>query len=45
MPNPTNAEACPFLIRVFVTKGKHTPLIDFDEGRFPVSSEFQVHGW
>ncbi|WVF69766.1 hypothetical protein IAT40_004545 [Kwoniella sp. CBS 6097] len=35
----------PFLIRVFVTKGKHTPLVEFDEGNFPLRDEFQLYGW
>ncbi|WVQ98092.1 hypothetical protein IAU59_005214 [Kwoniella sp. CBS 9459] len=35
----------PFLIRVFVTKGKHTPLVEFDDGNFPLRDEFQLYGW
>ncbi|OCF45853.1 hypothetical protein I317_00341 [Kwoniella heveanensis CBS 569] len=35
----------PFLIRVFVTKGKHTPLGEFDDGNFPLRDEFQLYAW
>lgn len=40
-----DSQACPFLVRLYVTKGKHTPLIEFDDGKFPLADEFQVHGW
>ncbi|ORY30377.1 Sin3 associated polypeptide p18-domain-containing protein [Naematelia encephala] len=36
---------CPFLIRIFLTKGKHTPMLDFDDGKLPLRDEFQVYGW
>ncbi|CAD6571774.1 MAG: hypothetical protein TREMPRED_000367 [Tremellales sp. Tagirdzhanova-0007] len=39
------ADTCPFLIRLFVTKGRHVPLLEFDDGHFPVRDEFQVYGW
>ncbi|RXK34748.1 hypothetical protein M231_07990 [Tremella mesenterica] len=44
--SPSRGEStCPFLIRIFVTKGRHTPLVDFDEGKFPLRDEFPVYGW
>jgi hypothetical protein len=42
-PTPEDA-ACPFLIRIFVTR-KHTPLRDFDDNRLPTQDEFHVYGW
>nr|XP_019047117.1 hypothetical protein I302_03724 [Kwoniella bestiolae CBS 10118]OCF26047.1 hypothetical protein I302_03724 [Kwoniella bestiolae CBS 10118] len=30
---------------MFVTKGKHVPLVEFDEGNIPLRDEFQVYGW
>ncbi|WVR04663.1 hypothetical protein IAU60_001674 [Kwoniella sp. DSM 27419] len=44
-PAKESETVTPFLIRVFVTKGKHTPLVAFDEGNFPLRDEFQVYGW
>ena len=38
-------QQCPFLIRLFITKNKHTPMQDFDEGRFPEQDEFHAYGW
>ncbi|KAK8847446.1 hypothetical protein IAR55_005304 [Kwoniella newhampshirensis] len=35
----------PFLIRIFVSKGKHSPLAEFDDGNLPLRDEFQVYGW
>ncbi|ORX33927.1 Sin3 associated polypeptide p18-domain-containing protein [Kockovaella imperatae] len=39
------ASGCPFLIRLFLSKGRHAPMIDFDDGKFPIRDEFQVYGW
>ncbi|KAI9636355.1 Sin3 associated polypeptide p18-domain-containing protein [Dioszegia hungarica] len=36
---------CPFLIRLFVTKGRHTHVMEFEEGRFPLQDEFTAYGW
>ncbi|BEJ12876.1 hypothetical protein CspHIS471_0300500 [Cutaneotrichosporon sp. HIS471] len=36
--------ACPFLIRIFVTR-THTPLRDFDDNHLPMQDEFHVYGW
>lgn len=38
-------QQCPFLIRVFVTKGKHTHISEFDKGNFPLRDEFSAYGW
>ncbi|CAK9782481.1 hypothetical protein CC85DRAFT_287343 [Cutaneotrichosporon oleaginosum] len=35
--------ACPFLIRMFVTR-KHTALRDFDDNRLPTRDEYHVYG-
>ncbi|WVQ83280.1 hypothetical protein IAT38_005419 [Cryptococcus sp. DSM 104549] len=35
----------PFLIRVFVSRGRHTPISEYDKGQFPVRDEFQVYAW
>ena len=40
-----SSQTCPFLIRLFLTKGKHVPLLDFDDGKLPIRDEFQVYGW
>ncbi|WWC86856.1 uncharacterized protein L201_001735 [Kwoniella dendrophila CBS 6074] len=42
---PEEEAISPFLIRIYVTKGKHVPLIEFDEGNIPLRDEFQVYGW
>ncbi|WWC59506.1 uncharacterized protein I303_102062 [Kwoniella dejecticola CBS 10117] len=42
---PQEEDLSPFLIRILVTKGKHVPLIEFDEGNIPHRDEFQVYGW
>ncbi|WWD07619.1 hypothetical protein V865_005720 [Kwoniella europaea PYCC6329] len=42
---PEEENLSPFLIRIFVTKGKHVPLVEFDEGNIPLRDEFQVYGW
>ncbi|WWD21536.1 hypothetical protein CI109_106022 [Kwoniella shandongensis] len=42
---PDETAVSPFLIRIFVSKGKHVPLVEFDEGNFPLRDEFQVYGW
>ncbi|WRT64736.1 uncharacterized protein IL334_001670 [Kwoniella shivajii] len=42
---PDQEELSPFLIRIYVTKGKHVPLVEFDEGNIPLRDEFQVYGW
>ncbi|OCF76987.1 hypothetical protein I204_02696 [Kwoniella mangroviensis CBS 8886] len=42
---PEEENLSPFLIRIFVTKGKHVPLVEFDEGNIPLRDEFEVYGW
>lgn len=42
-PNPL-ADACPFLIRVFVLRNKHNPVIEYDQKRLP-SEEYRVYAW
>ena len=36
---------CPFLLRVFLSKGKHHPPGAFGRGKEPVGSEFQIYTW
>ncbi|ODO08708.1 histone deacetylase complex subunit [Cryptococcus wingfieldii CBS 7118] len=43
-PEIKDEDLSPFLIRVFVTKGRHTPLGDFDKATLPLRDEFQVYG-
>ncbi|WVQ75986.1 hypothetical protein IAR50_005622 [Cryptococcus sp. DSM 104548] len=42
-PEIRDEDLSPFLIRVFVTKGRHPPLGDFDKGTLPLRDEFQVY--
>ncbi|WWC67985.1 uncharacterized protein I206_101904 [Kwoniella pini CBS 10737] len=42
---PEEESLSPFLIRIFVSKGKHVPLVEFDQGNIPHRDEFQVYGW
>ncbi|KAL7420026.1 hypothetical protein Q5752_004991 [Cryptotrichosporon argae] len=40
-----DADACPFLVRLFITKNKHTPMSDFEDRKPPLKDEYQVYAW
>ncbi|WVO16574.1 hypothetical protein L204_104253 [Cryptococcus depauperatus] len=44
-PATQSQEISPYLIRIYVTKGKHLSLHEFERGDLPRQDEFQVYGW